>query len=256
MRKGSLYIVGCGLRFGQSTLEAKEQIEKADKVLHLAAEKHTIEWLKSLHGNVETLMRFYEKGKPRKKTYDEMVDRILFFVRQGWRVCVVMYGHPGVFVDPTHRAIRIAREEGYEANMFPGISAEDCLFADLGVDPSSQGCQSFETTRFLVYRYIFDPRSMLILWQVGVIGIREFQYPFVDRGGLAVLVDYLTPFYGPLHEVTVYEAAAYRDEPAKILRMPLAELNGSHVTVNSTLMIPPKERAPADQEMRRKPGLS
>jgi len=28
--------------------------------------------------------------------------------------------------------------------MLPGISAEDCLVADLGIDPASSGCQSYE----------------------------------------------------------------------------------------------------------------
>jgi hypothetical protein len=33
--------------------------------------------------------------------------------------------------------------------MLPGISAEDCLFADLGIDPGIYGCQSYEATDFL-----------------------------------------------------------------------------------------------------------
>jgi len=34
--------------------------------------------------------------------------------------------------------------------MLPGISAEDCLFADIGVDPGIYGCQSFEATDLFV----------------------------------------------------------------------------------------------------------
>src|SRR2546429_6584747 len=47
---------------------------------------------------------------------------------------------------------RQAREEGFEAEMLPAVSAEDCLFADLGVDPGDEGCQSFEATSFLLFR--------------------------------------------------------------------------------------------------------
>jgi len=251
-RKGSLYVVGCGMRAGQFTLEAQQQIQKADKVFHLTATRETREWLKSLHGNIETLYQFYEPGKPRKQTYQEMVDRILYFVRQGWRVCAVFYGHPGVFVHASHEAVRIALAEGYQAAMQPGVSAEDSLFADLGVDPFTDGCQSFEATRFLKRKNVFDIHAMLILWQIGAIGIQDFQYPMTDRGGISVLVEYLLPFYGPAHEVTVYEASASEDIPPKILRIPLCQLNSSHVGCNSTLMIPPASQAEIDEEMRSK----
>jgi len=56
-----------------------------------------------------------------------MVERILKNVKDGFKVCVVFYGHPGVFVQPSHEAIRIARLEGFSARMLPGISAEELL---------------------------------------------------------------------------------------------------------------------------------
>jgi len=52
-----------------------------------------------------------------------MVERTVTFVRWGLNVCAVFYGHPGVFADPAHNAIRLARREGFRALMLPGISA-------------------------------------------------------------------------------------------------------------------------------------
>ena len=49
--------------------------------------------------------------------------------------------------------------EGFNAQMLAGISAEDCLFADLGLDPGKNGCQSFEATDFLIRRRQFEPTS-------------------------------------------------------------------------------------------------
>jgi hypothetical protein len=57
---------------------------------------------------------------------------------------------------------------GVSARMLPGVSAEDNLIADLGVDPA--GLQSYEATGFLVYKYRFDTSAGLVLWQVGVLG--------------------------------------------------------------------------------------
>ena len=68
--------------------------------------------------------------------YARIVGDILDAVRGGASVCAAFYGHPGIFVTPSHDAVRRARAEGYPARMLPAVSAVDCLFADLGVDPA------------------------------------------------------------------------------------------------------------------------
>ncbi|KAI1495904.1 hypothetical protein F5X99DRAFT_100465 [Biscogniauxia marginata] len=59
-----------------------------------------------------------------------MSETILREVRRGFYVVGVFYGHLGIFVNPSHRAVAIARNEGHQACMLPGISVEDCLFVD------------------------------------------------------------------------------------------------------------------------------
>jgi hypothetical protein len=66
-------------------------------------------------------------GNSRRQSYVEMVEHILTHVRSGYNTCVACYGHPGVFANPTHEAVRRAKDEGFSAKMLPGISAEDCL---------------------------------------------------------------------------------------------------------------------------------
>ena len=97
-------------------------------------------------------------------------------VRAGSRVVGVFYGHPAVFVTPSHRAIAIAKEEGYSAKILPGISAEDCLYADLSIDPAVPGCQMFEATDYLVREKAADISSHLILWQIGAIGLADYSF--------------------------------------------------------------------------------
>jgi len=79
----------------------------------------------------------------------------------------VFYGHLGVFVFATHEAMAILRDDGYRVEMLPGISAEDCLYADLSIDPATHGCQVYEATDFLIRRRKIDPAVPVILWQVG-----------------------------------------------------------------------------------------
>lgn len=243
MKKGSLIIVGTGIQLVvHATHEARMSIEQAEKVLYVVADYPTEIWIESINSNAESLYPLYENGKSRIEIYQKMVDRILAFVRDGLNVCAVFYGHPGVFVYPSHEAIRRARLEGFEARMLPGISAEDCLFADLGVDPARGGCQSFEATDFLVYRRKFDPSSSLILWQVGVIGALDFKKDGYAKDGLNVLVEVLKEYYDADHETVVYEASPlpYPICEPSIQIVPLSKLPEANVTPLSTLYVPPK----------------
>jgi hypothetical protein len=257
LERGSLTVVGTGIQLvGHLTLGARSWIEGADKVLFAVADPLTAKWLQSLNPAAESLP--YDTGNLRRRTtYDEMVERILVEVRSGLNVCAVFYGHPGVFADPAHEAIRQARREGFRAEMLPGISAEDCLFADLGVDPGRNGCQSFEATDFLLRRRFFDPTSVLILWQIGFTGNLGFFREDAHLRGLKVLAEVLQTHYGSEHEVTVYEAAVYYPVCQPVIqRMRLCELPNASVTPVSTLYVPPKAPAPVDAEMMARLGIS
>jgi Tetrapyrrole (Corrin/Porphyrin) Methylases len=185
-----------------------------------------------------------------------MVDYILSFVRAGQRVCAVFYGHPGVFAFPPHESVRRAREEGFHAEMLAGISADACLYADLGVDPAEGGCQSFEATDFLVRHRRFDPHNQLVLWQVGVIGMLDRNPDFDPRPGLDVLVGRLAEFYPADHSVTVYEASPYAACDPKIVTVGLQDLPSAAVTAISTLYIPPVADLELDDAVLELVGIS
>ncbi len=226
-------------------------IERADKVYFVSADAITECWLRELNPNVESLNGLYETGKDRGKTYEEMIDHVLASVASGLHVCFVSYGHPGVFVYSTHEAIRRARSAGYVAQMLPAISADACLFADLGVDPSTSGCQSFEATDFLIYHRRFDPRSALVLWQIGVIGEwgSKEETSAWNPAGVRILADVLLQHYPAHHTVTIYEAARYACCSPAITEVPLAELPIANISAMSTLYVPPCGEAQADLDM-------
>lgn len=97
-------------------------------------------------------------------------------VRAGKNVLGIFYGHPGVFVNPSHRALAIAREEGFTAKMLPGVSAEDYMFSDLEFDPAVHGCCSFEATDFLLREVPLNTSTNNIIWQVGSVGVTTAGY--------------------------------------------------------------------------------
>lgn len=246
-------VVGTGIKLvAHTTFEALECIKRADVLLYGVSEPATERWLRRLNPSATTLNDCYAQGKPREKTYREMVQRILSAVHGGASVCAAFYGHPGVFVNPAHQAIRRARREGFRARMLPGISTEDCLFADLGVDPGVAGCQSFEATDFLACGRRFDPTSALILWQAGVLGEASVgDHMKARRGRLQRLTTVLRAHYDARHPIVLYEAAQFPVSNPRIKRIRLSALPSTTVWPITTLYIPPKPSRPPDPAVMR-----
>jgi hypothetical protein len=241
-RPGSLVVVGTGIRPGlQTTPEARLAIERADKVLFLV-DPVGARWIASLNPSTRSLGDLYSAERPRAEAYRAMVEEILSLVRQGFQVCAAFYGHPGVFVTPSHESVRRAREEGFEARMLPGVSAEDCLVADLGVDPGDLGWHAYEATDFLLHGRVPDPSVQLVLWQVGALGeLRARKGP--NRAALRVLAERLEESYGPDHEVVLYQACPYPIGEALIERLRLPDLPEAEVQPMATLYVPPARPA-------------
>ena len=251
--RGSVTVVGTGIRLvGQTTVEAVDCMRRADRLLYLVTDPATAAWLKQLNSSAETLDDLYAEGKSRLTTYKEMSNRIVTAALEGHRVCAAFYGHPGVFVNASHHAIRRARKLGLEARMLPGISAEDCLFADLGVNPGDNGCQSFEATDFLASRRRHDPTSELVLYQVGVLGEGSVRRGMaVRRDRLEVLTKFLRRHYPPHHRVVLYEAASFPGCEPRIIRVQLRTLANAPVRPMTTLYVPARPQRPSDERIMR-----
>jgi precorrin-6B methylase 1 len=252
----SLIVVGAGIRvIGQLTTESIAWIKVSEMVLYVVHDPVAAEIISDLNPSAESLARFYAEGKPRRQTYNEMVERVMECVCSGKHTCLVFYGHPGMFCWPGHEAVRQARLAGYTARMLPGISAEDCLFADLGLDPATSGCQSYEATDFLKNGRHVDPSSLLILWQPGLTGDPGFKRKGSDRPALPLLIQRLCRVYSPDHEVIVYVAPIrWAGEPV-IQRMPLGQLAKARFSATSTLCIPPSQPTRPDVDIYKRLNL-
>lgn len=258
MNDERLVSVGTGIQtIGQMTMESLAWIRKADKVVYIVSDPTAENLIRKLNPKgAETLYSLYAENKPRIETYNQMIDKTLGYVRDGKVVVLAAYGHPGIFAYPTHESIRRARKEGYKARMLPGISAEDCLFADLNVDPAMAGCLTYEATDFLINDRIADPTCNVILWQIGVLGDTTFKWSGYDIRGMGQLLQKLYNSYSPYHEVYVYEAPLFPGVAPKIQKIPLAQLPYAGVSAISTLYIPPGSPARADWEMQRQLGMA
>lgn len=240
---GRLIIAGSGIRaVGQLTLETVAWVEAADLVCYVLADPVTERWVLDHARAAEDLSRLHDPDHVRLYSYATMAARLVDHARRGRTVVGLFYGHPGVFTSPSHWAIELARSEGIEAAMLPGVSAEDCLFADLGVDPGQGAFQAFEATEMLLTKRAPEADAHVVVWQIGVIAAQQL----ATGAGLRAFTDYLLGFYPADHEVTHYRA------PQTVLGNPLretvrlAELPNVAASVTSTLYIPPVGRRGID----------
>jgi hypothetical protein len=224
-------------------------MEQADVVFVLVSDPLVELWIQEMRPDARSLQPFYALGKSRRESYREMIESMLLEVRNGRQVCGVFYGHPGVFAGVPHQAIALARSEGYLAAMEPGISAEDCLYADLGIDPGEVGCQHYEASQFMFFHRRVDPSAYLVLWQIGVAGDRALRRTSTTPEHRRLLLELLSPDYPLDHEVIAYEAITLPIQQARVERMALSSLPEAELGTATTLVIPPAARLRPNQAM-------
>ncbi|OAX34681.1 tetrapyrrole methylase, partial [Rhizopogon vinicolor AM-OR11-026] len=251
-QRGTLTIAGSGIAsVGHITLETLSYIKESDKIFYLVCDPVTEAFI---HDNATAdcfdLSVFYDKNKGRYDSYIQMCEVMLKAVRAGHDVLGVFYGHPGVFVSPSHRAIAVARQEGYNAKMFPGISAEDYMFADLEFDPSLQGCKTCEATEILLRDRSIDPSIQNIIWQVGSAGVIDMEF---SKFKFHLLVDRLEKDFGPDHKVVHYIGAVLPQSATLMDTFTIADLRKEDVAKQFgtilTLYIPPRDERPLNSSM-------
>ena len=144
---GSLVCVGVGMTLGAHICPInKSHIEQADVVFSLMSNALVAQWIDEMNPDVRSLQPYYVEGERRNLSYQNMIDAMIEQVKAGKKVVGAFYGHPGVFSMVPHQAIKQCHQLGFDAMMLAGISAQDCLYADLAIDPGSYGCQDYEAS--------------------------------------------------------------------------------------------------------------
>jgi hypothetical protein len=246
---GRLVVVGTGIRTtGQLTVEAIAWMKAADVLFHIVADPVAHEVIALLRpDDAIDLRQFYDEGKPRRESYEAMSSAIIAEVQLGNVVCVALYGHPGVFARAPHLAVERARALGFQADMFPAVSAEDCLFAELLIDPGD-GCAQYEATNFLQHDHAADPTIHLLLWQIGMLGDWTHRENRDPQQNMVLLVEKLSTWYPLDHVVTMYQASVHLNTPPRADQIELQSLPTAWVGASCTLYVPPARAYVRDDE--------
>lgn len=249
-KKGQFVAVSTGMLLaGHISVRARSYLEHADVIFCLVPHSLIETWLKQINPNVISLQSLYAEGKHRMDTYEEMVSMMMAEVRAGKNVCGAFYGHAGVFAWAPHETVRQATAEGYKAHMEPGISAEACLYADLGIDPGTCGAQHFEASQFLFYDHIPNNRGYLILWQIGLVGEHTATKLSTNTKWVKQFVEHMLEWYSPEHEVIIYEAAVLPIESVRKDKVQLKDLHKQTLKLYSTLVVPPSVKLSANKKV-------
>lgn len=242
LKRKALSLIGSGIKsVSHLTIEAQAYIKQADIVLYLVNEPIIEEWLQRNSRKFLSLENIYFSCAYREDSYKQIVQEILSQFSYHNNVSVVLYGHPTVFAHPGLKAIQVLEEAGGEVAILPGISAEDCLFVDLRIDPGVNGCYSIEATNFLLYDRVIDPLSDLVLWQIGVLGDFTTEQKIKSKEIIDILLSKLLSFYDANHRAFLYEAALYPTQKPKIQEFDLENLCDQQFTSISTLFIPARK---------------
>ena len=248
--KGNLVCVGTGMMLGAHISPiCQSHIEHADVVFSLMASGISERWLEEKNNDVRSLQHYYQEGKNRNRSYNEMVAAIMDEVKAGKKVVAAFYGHPGIFACVAHRAIKIAHVEGFDAYMEPGISAESCLYADLAIDPGNYGCAHYEASQFLYNKRQIDTSAYLVLWQIGLVGDKTLTKFSTEKAYKQLLVDLLIKSYPEDHQVILYQAKVLPIDTIRADKIALKELANHEIFQHTTLVIPPSKKMLVNQDI-------
>jgi len=241
--RGRLAIVGSGITaIAHLTMEAIGHIKHADIVFYNANSGGTAAYLRDLNINTVDLYEYYGEGKVRDITYVQMAELMLRHVRLGQSVVGVFHGHPGYFVKAVRRALAIAQAEGHETILTPGISATDCLFADLRIDPAVIGIQILKASHALRENTFLATNNHVVLVQVGSVGDDTFSFSGFKHPQFDLLVEKLISVYGEDHDSVYYVASIFPGLDPVITVRTLGEYRNQRIrdTVKTaTFYLPP-----------------
>lgn len=221
---GRLTIVGTGITaVAHMSCETVSYVAEADVVFYHATNGITAAQIRRLNANAIDLYEYYGEGKNRKVTYVQMAELMLNEVRRGLSVVGVFHGHPGVFVRPARRALALASAEGFDTTLVPAISAVDCLFADLRVDPGVFGCQILMASRVMAEDLILATTGHVVFLQVTAVGDPKFSFSGYKEAKLAAFFERLIEIYGEEQETVYYVAALFPGWTPEVDVRPLAD---------------------------------
>jgi len=243
-------IVGLGiLGIQQLTAETERALGRCNEVLFVDTGIATRAYLERHCPRVTDLYaESYAVGGARLDAYRHMAARTVEAALDHSPVVFAMSGHPLVYAYAPPLIVDLANLLALTVRVLPGISAMDCLFAELVLDPCTDGLQMYEATDLVLKRRPLQPDVPALIWQVGNLETRLHTDRRSRPERFHRFRDHLLRFYPPQHLITAYFATPFPLMPSTVLQFPLVEIADQAGTLHHgvTLYLPPVSTRPVE----------
>jgi hypothetical protein len=240
-----VYIVGYGLRLPNDfTLEMLAILKRCKRVFGAPPIDAPAFGIPPM----EDLGVLCAPDKRRKRTYEEMVARVLDAAAEDGPVAFATYGSAMVGTLPAHRLLERAPGRGLRVHVANAPSSFDGIWTDFNIEPFF-GLQIWEATAFVAREVVPDTKANLLLPQAPV--YRVMTGP--DTASLQIepsrevsgLQAYLGRFYPADHIVHIAMTSMTLGDPLRstVTSVRLGELDTVQAPVYGTLLVPRLERS-------------
>lgn len=247
-----IYIVGLGIvNVRQITHEVDEALQRSREVLLVAQGFGMVEYVNQLCSNVTDLSSAYREGDNRINAYNMMTAKVIEAALDHPPVTFALYGHPLVFALPPFQILKIAPLFELRVKTLPGISAMDCLFVDLKLDPA-RGLQIYEATDLLLRQRPLQPDVPCLIWQIGAVETQLYSMRTSKPERFLRMKNYLLKFYPPEHKIVAVYSSSFPLAPSLLTEFAITdfESHSQEIHPGATLYVPPVSTRPVvDHEL-------
>lgn len=231
------------------TLEVQIIIKESECVFYLVNEPATKQWIKDNCKKSVSLDSIYFNFEDRFLAYNAISQELISSTYNYKKICFVIYGHPSLLSASTQTILNLIKQKNLDIDIevLPGISSLDCLMCDLRIDPGHEGIQAFESTLFIHKDFLINTNCHLVLWQIGVVGIKtiiktesDFLNNECRKIALQQLQEKLLRKYENDHPISLYVASMYPKIEHQKTDIRLDELLETSIHRLATAYIPPK----------------
>lgn len=242
-----IYIVGLGIsHIDQITREAERCMEASNEILYVERGLGIDAFLASKCKCITDLTRLYAEGEDRQGTYRKMAATVVKAALERPPVTFALYGHPLIYSYPPFLIREMAGLLGLSVKVVPGVSAMDCIFADLFVDPSMNGIQMFEATEMLLRGRLLQTDVAALIWQIGALETGLYSTYSSRPERFQRFKDHLLRFYPSHHTVFAVHSATHSLLKPEIYEFEISDI-GDYASVlhaGFSMYIPPLESRP------------
>ncbi|MBB4305186.1 precorrin-2 methylase [Rhodobium orientis] len=238
-----IYIVGIGIKWIEHiTLEVDRVLGFCKEILYIERAPGIEEYFAEKADFVTNLTDLYSEDSERTETYHEMATRVVDSALEHSPVAFALYGHPTIYAYPPFLVREMAASLGLSVKLLPGISALDCLFCDLAIDPSVNGIQMFEATDLLLREHPINTAAATVIWQIGSLETALFSSARSAASRFDRFRDYLLRFFPEHHPIYAVYSQPHPMLKSQVHKFEISKIEQFSTVLHSavTLYLPPR----------------